>query len=71
MKVISPPLYEPEETEIPKHEVTVDISPIGGDDFDLPVGSFGESGGDTAVDTSGLSPAAQKKLAELNGRGTN
>ena len=66
------PLYEPEETISPKHEVTVDISPIGGDDFDMPVGSFGEgsTSDDDASETDGLSPSAQQKLAELNERGT-
>ena len=71
------PLYEPEETQTPKHEVTVDISPIGGDDFDMPVGSFGGGAGgsgdasdDGASETGGLSPSAQQKLAELNERGT-
>ena len=66
------PLYEPEETASPKHEVTVDISPIGGDDFDMPVGSFGGGGAsdDDASETGGLSPSAQQKLAELNERGT-
>ena len=66
------PLYEPEETASPKHEVTVDISPIGGDDFDMPVGSFGGGGtsDDDASETGGLSPSAQQKLAELNERGT-
>ncbi len=67
------PLYEPEETASPKHEVTVDISPIGGDDFDMPVGSFGGGAGDSgddASETGGLSPSAQQKLAELNERGT-
>ena len=70
------PSHEPEETQTPKHEVTVDISPIGGDDFDMPVGSFGSAanGGDASDDdaskTGGLSPSAQQKLAELNERGT-
>ena len=66
------PLDEPEETHPPKHEVTVDISPIGGDDFDMPVGSFGGGGAsdDDASETGGLSPSAQQKLAELNERGT-
>ena len=71
------PLYEPEETQTPKHEVTVDISPIGGDDFDMPVGSFGGGAGgsgdasdDGASETGGLSPSAQQKLAELNERDT-
>ena len=67
------PLNEPEETASPKHEVTVDISPIGGDDFDMPVGSFGGGGtsDDDASETGGLSPSAQQKLAELNERGTS
>ena len=66
------PLYEPEESASPKHEVTVDISPIGGDDFDMPVGSFGGGGtsDDDASETGGLSPSAQQKLAELNERST-
>ena len=50
----------------PKHEVTVDISPIGGDDFDMPVGSFG--GGSDDNSEGELSPLAQQKLAELNDR---
>ena len=67
------PLYEPEETKNPKHEVTVDISPIGGDDFDMPVGSFGGGAGGSGDEgeTDGLSPSAQQKLAELNERGTS
>lgn len=76
----------------PQHEVTLDISPIGGDDFDMPIGSFGRDNTDGDVDesadentdentdenanenadenASGLSASAQKKLAELNDRGT-
>ena len=50
----------------PKHEVTVDVSPIGGDDFEMPVGSFG-SDGDASAD--GLSEEARQKLAELNDQG--
>ena len=67
------PLYESEETKNPKHEVTVDISPIGGDDFDMPVGSFGGGAGGSSDEgeTDGLSPSAQQKLAELNERGTS
>lgn len=71
------PHRDQEETTNTKHEVTVDISPIGGDDFDMPVGSFGGGAGgsgdgnaDTQGEPSGLSPSAQQKLAELNERGT-
>lgn len=65
------PENTPEDTK-PKHEVTVDVSPIGGDDFDMPVGSFGgdDAGGDDQANNGGLSPSAQQKLAELNERGS-
>ena len=51
-------------TPSPKHEVRVDVSPIGGDDFEMPVGSFGSDD----ENPDGLSPSAQQKLAELNDR---
>lgn len=68
---ITAPENTPEDTK-PKHEVTVDVSPIGGDDFDMPVGSFGgdDAGGDDQANNGGLSPSAQQKLAELNERGS-
>ena len=71
IKDITAPENTPEDTK-PKHEVTVDVSPIGGDDFDMPVGSFGgdDAGGDDQANNGGLSPSAQQKLAELNERGS-